>query len=340
MLDIFKSDPFSVISLTDAINQVKFVPGHIGRLGLFASSSVATLTVAIEEKNGILTLVAPSPRGGPGQTTDKSKRSMRNLTIPHFQIDDAIMADEVQGIRAFGAESQTETVMGKVAERMMQHRQSFAATEEYHRVGAIKGVVTYADGTSLNLFTEFGVSQISEIDFDLDNASPVAGVLRKKCADVYRQMAGVLEGVPFTGVRAICGDAFFDDLIAHPEVRASYLQQQEASQLRSGYVDGGNTGVFGTFMFGDIIWENYRGAVGATSFVNTDKCHLFPTGAPGLFRTVYGPADYIETVNTLGRPLYMMQTEMKNRKGVDIEVQTNALQYCTRPRVLIQGKRT
>ncbi|MER8427820.1 major capsid protein [Mesorhizobium sp. M1403] len=340
MLDIFHSDPFTVFSLTDAINSTPFVPGHISRLGLFNTTSVNTLAVGIEEKNGILTLVAPTPRGGPGQTIDKTKRKLRMLAVPHFQIDDAIMADEVQGVRAFGSETELETVMGKVDERMVIHSQSFAATEEYHRIGAIKGIVTYADGTTLNLFTEFGVSQEAEIDFDLDNAAPVAGVLRKQCAGVYRTIAGNLDGVPFSGVRAECGDAFFDDLIAHPEVRASYLQQQEASSLRAGYVDSGQSGVFGTFMFGDIMWENYRGSVGGTQFIDTNKCHLFPTGAPGLFKTVYAPADYIETVNTLGKRLYMKQIEMKNGKGIDIEVQNNALQYCVRPKVLMKGKRT
>ncbi|TIX54187.1 MAG: major capsid protein, partial [Mesorhizobium sp.] len=162
--------------------------------------------------------------------------TLRSLTIPHFQIDDAIMADEVQGIRAFGSETNVETVMGKVDERMMIHSNSMSATEEYARVGAIKGIITYADGSMLNLFTEFGVTQEAEIDFDLDNANPTAGVLRKKCAQVYRQVAGILDGVPFSGIRAECGDAFFDDLIAHPEVRESYLAQAESSELRRGYV--------------------------------------------------------------------------------------------------------
>lgn len=339
MLDIFNADPFSVFSLTEAINKTPFVPGHISRLGLFQTSSVATLSVGIEEKNGILTLVAPTPRGGPGQTVDKNKRTLRQLAIPHFQIDDAIMADEVQGIRPFGQEDGLESVMAKVDERMAQHSQSFAATEEYHRVGAIKGIVTYADGSTLNLFQEFGVQAEAEIKFDLKAASPASGVLRQKCANVYRTMAAHLDGVPFSGVRAICGDKFFDDLIAHKEVRETYLQQQEASELRRGYVDDGKSGVFGTFVFGNIIWENYRGAVGGTSFVHEDKCHLFPVGAPGLFRTVYGPADYVETVNTLGKRLYMKQIRMPNDKGIEIEVQSNALQYCTRPKVLIQGTR-
>ncbi len=67
---------------------------------------------------------------------------------------------------------------------------------------------------------------------------------------------------------------------------------------------------------------------------------MFPIGVPGLFRTVYAPADYIETVNTQGQRLYGKQWEMQNGKGVNLEFQMNALQYCTRPRVLIPAKRT
>lgn len=338
MLDIFNTDAFGVVPLTDAINKLKFVPGRIGQMGLFTESGVPTTSIAVEEKNGILTLVSPTPRGGPGMTLDKAKRSLRNLAIPHFEINDAIMAEEVQGVRAWGSETAVEQVMEKVAERGMIHSQSMAATQEYSRIGAIKGTVTYADGTTLNLFTVFGVSQLAEVDFDLDNASPASGALRKKCASVVRSMASVLEGVPFSGVGALCGDAFFDDLIAHSEVRATYTGWTAAQELRQGYVTAGLS--YGAFPFGGIMWENYRGAVGGTNFINTDKCHLYPIGVPGLFRTVYAPADYTETVNTNGQRLYAKQYPMPNGKGVHLDVQMNNLEFCTRPGALIQGKRT
>jgi len=338
MLDVFRTDPFGVVPLTDAINNVPFVPGRIGQLGLFSSSSVATLTIAIEQVSGILRLIPPTPRGGPGVTLPKAARTLLDLRIPHFQIDDAIMADEVQGVRAFGSETAVETVMAKVDERMSIHSQSMAVTEEHARVGAIKGIVTYSDGTTLNLFTAFGVTQETEIDFDLDNANPAGGALRRKCAQVVRQMAGILEGVPFSGLHAFCGDAFFDDLIAHPEVRETYMGWTAAAELRQGYVQAGLS--YGAFPFGGIMWENYRGIVDEDAFIHTDKCHIFPTGVPGLFKTIYGPADYNETVNTLGKRLYMKQIAMRNEKGVEIEVQSNALQFATRPQVLIQGRRT
>lgn len=335
MLDVFNSDAFNVVSLTDAINKIKFVPGRVSSLGLFEETSSAVTTVAIEQKDGTLVLVPPSARGGPGTTIDKSKRSMLSINVPHFQIDDAVMAEEVQGVRAFGSEDQLDTVLRLVGERLGVHAQSMAATEEHARLGAIKGVVTYADSSTLDLFTTFGVSQISEKAFDF--ANKVSGELRAYCAGVIREIAGELGGTPFSGAMALCSDTFFDALLKNAEVRASYLNQQEARELRSPYiVNGGQS--YGSFEFGGIIWENYRGSVGATKFIDDDKCHIFPLGVPRLFRTVYAPADYMETVNTLGRRLYAKQFPMRNDKGVEMEVQSNALHYCTRPRVLIKGK--
>ncbi|MEX0752100.1 MAG: major capsid protein [Xanthobacteraceae bacterium] len=333
MLDVFKSNAFSVVTLTDAINKIPFVPGQIGASGLFQVSPISSTAIAVEQKDGQLILVPPSPRGGPGTTTNKPKRSLLDLRIPHFEINDGVMADEVQGIRAFGQDSLVETVQSKLAGRFQEHSQSFAATEEYARIGAIKGVVTYADNTTLDLFSTFGVSQETEIDFDLDNATPAAGALRKKCDAAIRLVASNLGGAPYSGVRAEVGDNFWDDLIAHTEVRASYLNQQEASQLREGTA-------YQEFNFGGITWRNYRGSVNGTAFVNTDKSHLYPVGVPGLFRTYYAPADYIETVNTLGQRLYVKQYDMQNGKGIHLDVQTNALHICTRPKTLLKGKRT
>jgi hypothetical protein len=156
---------------------------------------------------------------------------------------------------------------------------------------------------------------------------------------VSRQVAGILDGMPFTGLHAFCGDNFFDDLLAHSEVRETFTGWSEAQILRDGYI-GPNRSSYGIFEFGGIVWENYRGSVGGTGFINTDKCHIFPMGVPGLFKSVYAPADYVETVNTMGQRLYSRQYQMPNGKGVNLDVQMNALQYCSRPKALIKGKRT
>lgn len=333
ILNIFNDNAFGVVPLTDAINNLKYVPGQIGAMGIFQETPVATTTIALESKNNVLGLVAPSPRGGPGSVIDQGKRSLRNLSVPHFEIADTLMAEEIQGVRAWGSETELETIQGKVMDKLAVASQNMEATQEYARIGAIKGIISYADGSSTNLFTEFGVAAPSAIDFDLDNASPASGALRKKCAAVWRTIALALDGVPFTGVTVLCSPEFFDDLIAHAETREIYLNQVAAAELRGGYA-------FGTFSYGGLNFVEYRGQIGNTSFIAAGAAHAFPTGTTGLMRTYYAPADLVETVNTMGQRLYVNQYGMANRKGIHLDTQMNALNICTRPQALIPLTRT
>lgn len=342
ILDVFKEDAFSVLSLTDAINKAPFVPGRAGELVDWNDGGVATTSIMLEEIDGALTLINPTPRGGPGQSSAKQKRTARILAVPHYQHDDAVYAEEVQNVRAFGQENQVQTVFDMVNARLLQHVQwRLDPTLEYQRLGALKGIILNGDGSTLyNLYDQFEVSAEGETDFDLDNGTPASGALRKKCAGVVRKVQDNLGGLPILGVHAFCGNAFFDDLLGHVEVVNSYKNTPMAEVLRSGYVYPNNVKVYGAFEFGGIVWENYRGSVAGTAFVHTDKCHIFPMGAAGLYRTVYAPADYIDTVNTLGLPRYAKQWKMENDKGVNLEVQSNAISYCTRPLALMLGKRT
>ena len=334
MLDVFRGDAFGVVPLSLAINNLKFVPGYVSSRGLFSETSIAATAVAIEENNNILVLVSPTPRGGPGQTMPKPRRSMRMLGVPHFEINDAVMAEEVQGVRPFGQETGTEAVMTKVAERMQTAGQSLEYTQEYSRVGAIKGIVTYADGTVLNLFNEYGIVKPPPINFVFSGGANT-GAVRQQCSAVVRTLGTNLDGQGFTGVEAICGDAFFDALIGSLEVRQTYLNTQQAVELRTGYLNAGQT--WGSFVFGGILWTNYRGYVAGAPMVETDLAYFYPTGVPNLFATVFAPADYIETVNTLGLPRYVKQYDMPNDKGVHMDTQMNALNFCTRPLALLSG---
>lgn len=338
MLDVFRTDAFSVITLTDAINKIKYVPRHVSSLGLFRETGVTTITVAIEERDGVLELIPPTPRGGPGTTNPLRARRARPFIIPHFEKNDNVMADEVQGIRAFGTETEVETVQYKVGDKLSIANDEMTATQEYARVGAVKGLITYADGSTLNLFDQFDVAAPADVYLDLLAASPVLGALRSNVADIIIAMANELGGMPMTGAYAICGLNFWKALLAHSEVRASYLSYAAAAELRSGVAQSPvATGLWNVpFEFGGVMWAPYFGSVSGTDFVDTDQAHVFPTGVPNLFRSYYAPADYIETVNTVGMRLYVKQYQMLNDKGIHLDTQMNALEMCTRPGVLIR----
>ena len=65
-----------MVSLTDAINKVPFIPGKLGQLGLFTESGVTTTTVMIEERQGILNLIETTSRGAPAVQNHTNKRKM------------------------------------------------------------------------------------------------------------------------------------------------------------------------------------------------------------------------------------------------------------------------
>ena len=162
MLDIFNTDAFKTVSLTDGIIKAPFKPGRIGSLGLFRSRGITTTTVVIEEKDGRLSLIQTSPRGGetPATSIGAQKRKARSFVVPHLERESTVMADEVQSVRAFGSENAMEGVQALVNERLQDLRAMHEVTLEHLRVGAIKGLVFDADGATLfNLFTEFGVTQ-------------------------------------------------------------------------------------------------------------------------------------------------------------------------------------
>ena len=62
-MEQFNDPQFNVIALTAALNDRPFVPGQIGALGIFEEDGVNVTTVEVEEENGVLDLIEPTPRG-------------------------------------------------------------------------------------------------------------------------------------------------------------------------------------------------------------------------------------------------------------------------------------
>ena len=301
-LDIFSGNAFSMVALTDAINKMPYIPGRIGQLGLFREQGVSTTSVMIEEREGSLNLVETTARGAPAIQNTTNKRKARSLVVPHIALEDTILADEVQNVRAFGSESMLEGVQAVVNQRMSEMATKMDATLEHLRIGAIKGQILDADGSAViyDLSTEFGVTAHTEIDFDLDNASPAPGVIKKKCHDIRRKIEDELGAQPYEHIHAICGADFFDDLITHSEVAKAYDRYLDGAFLRQGQARG-------SFEYSGIVFEEYRGRVGTVDFTDASKAYFFPVGVPGLFRQYNAPADFVETANTIGLPRYAKQ---------------------------------
>lgn len=325
-ITIFEDDAFSVSTLTASINEQPVVPGRIGSLNLFDEEGISTTTVQIEKDGDTLALVPAGQRGQPALVVQGGKRQMIPFNTIHLPERATINADEIQGIRAFGSETELDAVQTVVNKRLAKMRRQLDATHEFHRIGAIKGLILDADGNTvlLNIFDRFGLSQ-QTFDFELDVA---ATELRLKCNDLLDLIEDALFGQTFTGVRILCGKEFWRKLIVHKAVKETYLNTQMAASLRGDPREA--------FEFGGCVFERYRGKVGSIAFVGDSEAYAVPEGVPELFITRYAPADYMETVNTNGLPYYSKQERMPFDKGVHLESQSNPIHLCTRPRAIVK----
>jgi hypothetical protein len=335
-MDIFNNDAFSVTTLLGQINSIPFRPGKIGQLGLFTEQGLTTTTAGFERIGTTLMLVPVSPRGGVPPTQPRDRRSMISISAPRLALQDAVYADEVQNLRAIGSMTALETVQGLLRQRLAKAAGHLDQTLEWHRRGALFGQVLDADGVSviLDLYSLHGVTKQTEVDFDLDNATPANGALRKKFSQIIRQIEEELGGVPYTGVQGFAGKNFMEDLVAHPQFTNTF-QGTDAARLRDRTV-----GI--EVSFAGITISEYPGKVNGIQFVDDDKAVFFPTGVADLFQTWYAPADYEETVNTLGLPRYAKTAP--DPTGFDrmrqVEAQTNPINFCSRPRVVQFARRT
>lgn len=332
MQNIFDNPAFSMSALTAAIN---FLPNNydrLGTMGLFVDKPQRFRSVIVEEQNGVLTLLPTMPPGSPGTVGVRGKRKVRSFTIPHIPHDDVILPEEVQGIRAFGSETELQTVAGVMAQHLQTMRNKHAITLEHLRFGALKGQILDADGSLLyDLYDQFEVEQktfffnIADKKNDFD--------VKKTCLDIARYVEDNLQGERMTGVHAFVGEEFFDKLTGHNIVKAAYDRWQDGQALRTDMRSG--------FNFAGITFEEHRGRANSPGnvtrrFIEAEEGHAFPLGTMDTFATYYAPADFNETANTVAQPLYAKQEPRKFDRGTDLHTQANPLPLCHRPKLLIK----
>jgi hypothetical protein len=326
----FEDSAFNMTSLTKAINLLPNMYGKLESLKLFPQKFVRTRNISIEERNGVLSLLPTQHPGAPGTIGSSEKRKMRSFSIPHIPHDDVVLPEEVQGIRAFGSETELQAMASVITDHLQSMRNKHAITLEHLRMGALKGVIFDADGSELvNLYSEFEITP-KVVNFTLGTAGTD---VKKKCLEVVRHIEDNLRGEFMTGVHCLVSPEFFDALTSHGKVKEAYERWQDGAALREDMRGG--------FTFGGITFEEYRGQATDPSgnvrrFIAANEGHCFPTGTVESFVTYFAPADFNETVNTLGLPLYAKQCPRKFDRGTDLHTQSNPLPMCLRPGVLVK----
>lgn len=326
-LDIFNNDAFSLSRLTQTITDIPRVPTQIGDEGLFTEYGINTLTMMIERQGSKLSLVPTAPRGGVPEPVALTGRKLLPIAAVHLPQSGAVLADEVQGVRAFGTETEVEAVSAIVTRKMALMKSNLDLTNEYHRIGALKGQVLDADGSTVlwDMYSLFGFTQ-DTVFFDLSNANTD---VKQKCIDLKRKVKTALGGRTLQKVRVKVSPGFFDKLVGHKSVIAAWAQWNNGAYNRMDQSEG-------DFEYVGVVFQIYEGGTSAGDFIADGLGYAYPVGVPNMFQTAYAPANFMETVNTNGLPYYAKQERMKYDLGVELFSQSNPIHLNTLPEAVIK----
>ncbi|MER8394075.1 major capsid protein [Mesorhizobium sp. M1340] len=357
-MDIFNDDAFSATSMTAALEDYEFKPNLIGAMNLFDDVPIATTSVSVERRGNTLSIIPVTERGSPITEGTRDGRNIRNFNTVRIAKGQTLQASEIQNIRAFGTESELETMISYVGRYEQKLVGDVELTWEHMKLGAVFGKVLDADGSVIiDWFDEWDIAQPAEIDFALDT---VDTNIEEKCREVLEVMQRNSKGAWTMGTYAVglCGKSFFNKLTFHKTIRETYLNTDQAQNLNRafGLANGAGfrSGSYASFDYGGILFIRYREADGFDfaaneATVNTKgkdslgvqskRCKFFPVNAPGVFQQAFAPGEAWDWANTIGRPLYsLMIRDEKRNFWVRPEVYSYPLYICTRPEMLLRAK--
>lgn len=325
---------FGIAEMTESLNILPNTYGMINRMGLFADEGVTQTTVLVDIKEGVLNLLPSVPRGGPATVGNRDSRTLRAFVIPHIPHNDVIIPDDIQGVRAFGQTDSVDPLARIMSDRQMKMRTKHAQTLEYMRIQAMKGILKDGAGVTLvNFFTEFGITK-KTIDFVLGTTTTD---VPSKVRELKRYISKNLNGESMDGVVAMLSPSLWDKFIKHTSVTEAfkyYNDNQGQQPMRNDTRDGFKFhGV--TFMEYDATFTLADGSTVEDAFA-TDYGVAFPTGTTSTFKTHYAPANWMETVNTLGIPMYARQNTRTDGTGIDLLTQSNPLPIVRRPKLIVE----
>ena len=322
-MGVFNEDLFTLERLTGTVQDIAYTPQRITQLGWFEEEGIDTTDVWLEYGSDSIKLIPVQQRGSTPETVVQLKSKGRSFSTFHLPERSVLLASAVQNVRLFGSDNQLAGMDAKIAKLQRRHKRNILYTEENMKLGCIKGIILDADGSTelLNLFDEMGVQQNTH-RFNLETSTTV----RSDVVGIKRKVEKELGGLGYTGIRVLCGPNYFDKFVENKDVKAQYTRYMD-SEVNRDDVRGG-------FRYGSLIWEEYRGT--SEVKIEDDGAYAVPEGVDGLFQSYYAPADYNETVNTIGLPMYCKGWPVEGDKGMKIETQSNPLHICTRPRAIVK----
>ena len=328
----FDAGGYSLAEMTQAINILPNLYTRLGQIGLFRFEGVTQRSVVIEQREGVLSLLPSVPLGAPATVGTREQRSMRSFALPWIPHDDVILPADIQGMPALGVSDSADPLVEVMNRKLTLMRRKHAQTREYMEMNALRGIVKDGAGTTLyDYFTEFNLEKIS-VDFAFGTAGTN---IQGKVRNILRAIEDNLLGETMTTAHALISSEFLDKLICHPKTEEAYkyFSANGGQPLRED--------MRRAFPFAGLLFEEYNGSVTLSNgtserLIPAGEGIAFPLGTFDTFTTYGGPANLLETANTVGLPLYARQMMDAKGRWIDLMTEASILPVNKRPRLAIR----
>lgn len=334
LVDVVNGDGFKLSEMTMAINKVETVPNQLGALDIYQPSPIRSDHMMLDVTEGKIRLVRTSQRGEPIESRDKARKAkMKSFFTGRLALKDRIRATDLAFLREIGTADQPRELASELAERQSGDNGLMAdidTTKEFQRLGGLRGKLFDTEGTLLyDYFVEMGVSEPSVVNIDFVNLKE--GALRNYIADnIVRPMEKAAKGARFSKVIALCHPSAYDKLNANPEYYQTFLNQQQASELRG---DHRKQPVY----FAGVEWVEYIGTDDDVTVALGDGEIIFIPAGKGntVYKQVNSPGEKFSDLGKKGEEWYswlVLDTDCPDDPSwVDLFVATYLLMLNTRP---------
>lgn len=330
------SNAFQVVDYTKEVNTVPNTWGTIGQLGIFQEEPVAEQTVTFQETISDFGIIVDRVRGDRANQNKDYTRKLHSFAVPHFPLDDQILPKDIQGKSAYSSLTEAEQLDAVRLRKMERIRNSHAVTLEKARAQLLTTGTVYApNGTvSQNWFTEFGVSQTS-VDFVLGTPTTDITAKIEQAVAAIQDNAGM---VSFTGIVALCSPQWFAKLIGHAKIVNAYQYYTSTQEpLRNRLAAGGSvTAMHREFFYMGVRFIEMRDSFAGTQLIPSGEAVFVPTGTE-YFKTFFAPAEKFGLVNTLGEQVYYFEQPALNGTAIQIETESNFVNACMKPALIIKA---
>lgn len=256
-------------------------------------------------------------------------RERKNIAITPPKVGKLfdVKLNEIQSIRKTG--EVTRESLQSVQDRKLGH--TFLALEDFHeraRLQAMRGrVINNAGNTLVDLRGSafFDTEANPVLGLELDAANPAPGALRMKLAALARSIEDRLKigQNAATGYDIYANSDLFDLFRWHPETMEAFKRWEDLARPEG-------SPVVPFRIAGYNVYDYRRNGLGSGAGI------VIPRGVPGMYKTIFGPGDFMSVLNEPGFARYVSVEEAKHDKGFEYEVSTNALHLCLRPEAIFE----